>query len=124
MPSTTAFNHAVVLFFEKWGGGGNPTLSKFVDNLKKEWIDKNNGWYEGFTEGNILSTDNGLESVNGKYKKIKYFEAVGLIKLNKDNWAKIKCSCRWFLENYYFYHLKRGRKAKAKLKLQKNAYLN
>jgi hypothetical protein len=26
----------------------------------------NNGWYEGICNGNIPSTDNGLESLNGK----------------------------------------------------------
>ena len=84
----------------------------------------------------------------GYYKKMKlcfndfmaYFKAVRLIKLNR-------CSCGWFLKNYYCYHLiavakneglveiplefkdvrieakpKRGRKAKAKLALQKNAH--
>ncbi len=62
-----AFNHAVVLFFEKWEK--NPTLSKFLEHFKKEWIDKNNGWYEGFTDGYIPSPDNGLESVNGVIKR-------------------------------------------------------
>ena len=247
MPSTAAFNHAVVLFFEKWEK--NPILSKFLDHFKKEWIDKNNGWYEGFTDGYIPSTDNGLESVNGvikrnhtlrermtvpqyltnafkmikdwskdrgdeekvekpfqetpnipdmtwkmaykflfegkavvnyvkkldayitalkennqyiikdfymgNYKKMKlafndfmeYFKAVRLIKLNKENWVRSKCSCGWFLKNYYCYHLiavakneglveipleckdvnieakpPKGRKPKAKLALQKNAH--
>jgi hypothetical protein len=184
---TTAFNHAVVLFFEKWEK--NPILSKFLDHFKKEWIDKNNGWYEGFTDGYIPSTDmtwkmaykflfEGKAVVNyvkkldayitalkennqyiikdfymGNYKKMKlafndfmeYFKAVRLIKLNKENWVRSKCSCGWLA--YYCYHLiavakneglveipleckdvnieakpPKGRKPKAKLALQKNAH--
>ena len=51
--------------------------------------------------------------INDKYDKIKasfddfieYFRRVRIIKLNVDNWAKISCSCSWYLKNYSCYHL-------------------
>ena len=66
MPSTKAFNVAVEKFFEKWED--EPKVKDFLSHFKNEWLDKNNGWYEGFCDGNIPSTDNGLESLNGKIK--------------------------------------------------------
>ena len=67
MPNTRAFNHGVKLFFDKWKG--NEEVVKFLDHFKEFWIDKNNGWYEGFADGHIPSTDNGLESVNRVIKE-------------------------------------------------------
>ena len=67
MPNTRAFNHGVKLFFEKWTG--NEEVVKFLAHFKEFWIDKNNGWYEGFSNGHIPSTDNGLESVNRVIKE-------------------------------------------------------
>ena len=66
MPSTEAYNCAVEMFFLKWEE--EPKVKDFLAHFKREWIDKNSGWYEGFCEGNIPSTDNGLESLNGKIK--------------------------------------------------------
>jgi len=66
MPSTKAFNVAVEKFFEKWED--EPKVQDFLSHFKNEWLDKNNGWYKGFCDGNIPSTDNGLESLNGKIK--------------------------------------------------------
>ena len=34
-----------------------------------------------------------------------YFAVVRVINLNKDDWAKSKCSCGWFMKNYNCYHL-------------------
>ena len=68
MPSKSAFNYAIDLFFEKWESH-ETNVTQFLDHFKKEWVDKNSGWYEGFTEGRSPSTDNGLESVNGVIKK-------------------------------------------------------
>ena len=62
MPSTSSFNKAVELFMEKWGD--NVDVSKFLSYFKEEWLDKNRGWYEGYTDGHIPSTDNGLEAEN------------------------------------------------------------
>ena len=36
---------------------------------------------------------------------VEYFNNVRLIKLNRENWAKSKCSCGWFMKNYTCYHL-------------------
>ena len=208
MPSTSSFNKALELFFEKWKDIID--VSKFIEHFKTEWIEKNKGWYEGFTDGHIPSTDNGLEAENrvvkdnhtlrermpipqymhnscgmikdwsldrfpkegkkaekpfceeplvtkeywtmafdflygeGKIKAtikktrgdvfictrkendaiihqhyihgryhllncnfedfIKYFKKVHLVKLDKENWAKSKCNCSWFLKNYFCYH--------------------
>ena len=52
--------------------GKKDTLLKRIPQEKEELnlvdesadLDKNCGWYEGFADGNIPSTDNGLESVN------------------------------------------------------------
>ena len=77
---------------------------------------------------------------------IEYFRKVRIIKLDKENWAKSICSCSWYLKKYSCYHLiavaaheklveipieyknvplgakpKRGRKAKAKSALNRNA---
>jgi hypothetical protein len=64
--SSKAFDVAIEKFFEKWEE--EPSVKGFLEHFKKEWVDKNNGWYEGFCDGNIPSTDNGLESLNGKIK--------------------------------------------------------
>ena len=66
MPSNKAFSVALEKFFEKWED--EPRVKGFLEHFKKEWVDKNNGWYEGFCDGNIPSTDNGLESLNCKIK--------------------------------------------------------
>ena len=58
------------MFFLKWEE--EPKIKDFLAHFKREWIDKNSGWYEGFCEGNIPSTDNGLESLNGKIKSITH----------------------------------------------------
>ena len=68
MPSTSSFNNAISLFFEKWEEH-EVDVSKFLNHFKNEWVDKNNGWYEGFTDGRNPSTDNGLEAINGVIKK-------------------------------------------------------
>jgi hypothetical protein len=91
----------------------------------------------------LITTD----FVTGKYHKMKcnfddfmlHFKKVRLITLDKNDWAKSKCTCGWFLKHYSCYHIiaiaaneglieiptkyknvsisakpKRGRKAKAK----------
>ena len=56
-----------------------------------EWVDSTNyGWYEGIADI-IPSTDNGLEATNN----------VVIINLNRTNWTDSKCSCSWFLKNYF-----------------------
>ena len=37
--------------------------------------------------------------------KLNYSNIFLLINLNKDDWAKSKCSCGWFMKNYNCYHL-------------------
>jgi hypothetical protein len=93
MPSTEAYNCAVESFFLK--SEEEPKVKDFLAHFKREWIDKNSGWYEGFCEGNIPSTDNLiiLIYVNGKYDHMKcdfdsyieYFRRVRIIKLDKEN---------------------------------------
>ena len=41
----------------------------FLNHFKDQCIDRNPGWYEGFSNGNIPSTDNGLESTNKTIKE-------------------------------------------------------
>jgi hypothetical protein len=46
-----------------------------------------------------------------KYKDMLFdemYQAFKLVKrvyLNRDNWTKSKCSCTWYLKNYYCYHI-------------------
>ena len=62
MPSTDSFYKAVSLFFKTRIKIASVEI--FLNHFKKEWIDKNNGWVEGFTDGNIPSSDNCLEAEN------------------------------------------------------------
>ena len=52
----------IKIFFAKWSE--NLLVEGFLNHFRKEWVEKNNGWYEGFTDGDIPSTDNGLEAEN------------------------------------------------------------
>ena len=61
------FNSAVALFFEKWSAHGE-SVAEFLNYLKQEWIERNNGWYEGFAL-EISSTNNALESFNRSVKQ-------------------------------------------------------
>jgi hypothetical protein len=56
--------------WDKWKD--NIDVSKFIEHFKTEWIEKNKGWYEGFTDGHIPSTDNVLEAENRVVKDILY----------------------------------------------------
>jgi hypothetical protein len=59
------------LFVEKWKSKNNPKIDEFLEYFETEWIKSTNmGWYEGFTDGMIPSTSNGLESKNGKIKDV------------------------------------------------------
>lgn len=68
-PSPEHFKIATDLFKKKWSARDS-TIDTFVNYFESEWVNsRNNGWYEGFST-NIPSTDNGLESTNGKIKLI------------------------------------------------------
>ena len=41
----------------------------------------------------------------GLDKFIECVKSVKMIKLDRDNWAKSKCSCSWFQKNYFCYHI-------------------
>ena len=61
----------------------------------------------------IIKNQIKLLELKGRYTKMKcdldsflgYFAVVRVINLNKDDWAKSKCSCGWFMKNYNCYHL-------------------
>lgn len=68
-PSPEHFQLSFKLLKKKWSIG-DPTIDVFLKYFENEWINsRNNGWYEGLSV-NIPSTDNGLESINGKIKLI------------------------------------------------------
>jgi hypothetical protein len=70
---TELFKFGFELFEQKWLDTGCTEVEKFVVGyFKKEWYNSNNsGWYEGLTQGeHTPSTDNALESINGKIKSI------------------------------------------------------
>lgn len=58
------FKRGVVLFFEKW----EKTHPQFCQYLRRYWIDKHNGWYEGHVK-RCPSTNNGNEGFNSVLKK-------------------------------------------------------
>ncbi|CAF1022962.1 unnamed protein product [Brachionus calyciflorus] len=66
------FDFGYLMFEKKWLSTKDNEVKVFLYFFKKEWIDSSNsGWYEGLTQGeHTPSTDNALESFNGKIKKI------------------------------------------------------
>ena len=61
----------------------------------------------------IIKNQIKLLELKGRYTKMKcdldsfldYFAVVRVINLNKDDWAKSKCSCGWFMKNFIISHL-------------------
>lgn len=54
----------------KWSRLKNDNINTFLDYFHKEWVcSRNKNWFEGAAP-NIPSTDNALESINGKIKSI------------------------------------------------------
>lgn len=69
--SSKLFKFNYELFVNKWKAKKNIKIDEFLDYFETEWINSTNrGWYEGFTDGLIPSTTNGLESKNGKIKDV------------------------------------------------------
>ena len=65
------FDSVISLVFNKWSIEGAQT-SEFLKYFKSEWINKNSGWYEGFSP-EIPSTNNALESFNRTIKEQHMF---------------------------------------------------
>ena len=65
--SPRIFDKAVALFFKKWRSKKNKEVDTFLDYFYKQHIQHLPGWYEGYAEG-MPSTDNALESCNGRIK--------------------------------------------------------
>lgn len=62
--SKDIFDTATSLFFKKWTKmQKNQSVLDFMSYFEKEWIDSNNGWYEG-VEFYVPSTNNALEATN------------------------------------------------------------
>lgn len=59
------FNYLSNLFIDRWTDKGFP---RFVEYFRKEWLTMNPNWYEGVAR-RCPSTNNALESFNGKIKK-------------------------------------------------------
>lgn len=57
------FEKASLLFQQKW----EPREPEFVIYMRRMWLSSHKNWYKGF--GKIPSTDNALESFNGRIKK-------------------------------------------------------
>ncbi len=68
LPSPELFHQAVELFFAKWEN----KEKSFVSYFKKEWINSNSNWYEGYRHF-TPSTNNCLESCNNVIKKENTF---------------------------------------------------
>ncbi|RNA06891.1 hypothetical protein BpHYR1_032210 [Brachionus plicatilis] len=63
------FVYATQLFQKKWQEEKSQSINEFIDYFFSEWVDKNNGWYEGYVEGICFpSTSNGIESSHDKIK--------------------------------------------------------
>ncbi|CAF1108888.1 unnamed protein product, partial [Brachionus calyciflorus] len=68
-PNREYFNFAYELFKKKWSNKSS-VIDSFLKYFESTWsYFRNSGWYEGIAE-NIPSTDNALESRNGKIKLI------------------------------------------------------
>ena len=87
----------------------NSEFKTFFEYFRKEWIDStNSGWYEGLTQGeHTPSTDNALESINGKIKSIHTLRerlAVNSYLRNAydmlRNWSKDSLTEREFSKSY------------------------
>ena len=142
MPSKSAFNYAIELFFEKWESH-ETNVTQYLDKQKDIFIvaKKENTHYitQNFIAGRYELMTIAFDDF------IDYNMGVRIIKLDKENWVNSKCSCGWYSKNYNCFHLivvavnqklvqipiefkdvpierkaKRGRKAKAKQALQKN----
>lgn len=64
--STTVFKLALTLFFKKWKINNkqkNQSILDFLNYFDTEWIQSNNGWYEGI-QLYTPSTNNALEATN------------------------------------------------------------
>ena len=61
-PDPRIFSMAKQLFLAKWDRSG-PEVDTFISYLKSEWLENNEGWFEGLAPG-YPSTNNGLESTN------------------------------------------------------------
>ena len=64
--SKSLFDRGLELFFNKWKGT-DQQLNDFMDYFRKQWCQKNEGWYEGFCLG-IPSQSNGIESTHRHMK--------------------------------------------------------
>ena len=77
------FNAGIALFKENWS-----EQQAFLNYFTKEWVEKNFGLYEGYTQG-FPSTNNASESFNRTIKDQKMFtcrKAIGqFLSLIKDN---------------------------------------
>ena len=58
------FIKASELFLKKW----NDVSTAFAEYFEEQWVAKNSKWYEGAGVG-LSSTNNGLESLNGRIKR-------------------------------------------------------
>ena len=69
--SNIIFKTAIDLFNKKYNEKNNDDINCFLEYFHKEWVSKYPGWYEGFLGAYSASTNNGLESLNGKIKSFK-----------------------------------------------------
>ena len=66
--STDIFTFLINLFIIKWSAYNNKTIDSFLNYFRTEWVEsRNKGWYEGICN-RVPSSNNGLESNNGKIK--------------------------------------------------------
>ena len=62
-PSEKVFDVAVQHFLAKWKRHDIPFLKEFLEYFNKEWVVAHKGWFVSY-----VSTNNGLESINGVIK--------------------------------------------------------
>ncbi|CAF1043138.1 unnamed protein product [Brachionus calyciflorus] len=107
-PSPEHFRLLCTLFTLKWSKK-DPIIDNFFNYFESEWVNsRNNGWYEGLSV-NIPSTDNGLESINGKIKLIHTLRtrlSVNAYLSNLENmlrhWSKDTLKEKIFVESVSF----------------------
>ena len=79
--SDELFEKAMELFFSKYRQNINPNINDFLNYIDTEWVQKHPGWYEGFLGALSVSTNNGLEAVNGTIKTYTAFRQLMSLEL-------------------------------------------
>ena len=94
------FYRAIELFNEKYKMNENTNITTFLAYFNKQWVEFFPGWYEGFIGYWASSTNNGLESLNGRIKK--YQTLRNQLPLNEFIESSFKMIKNWSLDRSEF----------------------